>query len=631
MSQATNNSTKWTVPQSDISITTSGTSTGQKITLATAGTYVDKDIEISAPTATVAAATVTASSPTITPSVSSTANTDGSYNITGSGTSSINVGTAGYVSSSVGTKNSGTPKVSGTVAGSTLSATEVTPAASAQTVTIGAGYYPTSRTVTVKAASAGTAAGITASATDPGNTYTSKSVTLASGGYLKIDAGYVGNTKISLADLVPDDANIPAAESSPYILNGYSAYDKDGALITGGINNGTVTGADDDNELHRGDTLTVGAGYYGSALTYSVDVPDAQNVKVNSGQTITVSGSGTPTVDSSDTSKYNIAVSGSSTITGSVGTAGWATSVTGATVTASGNATVSKATITNGATLPTGTTATTVNRGAYLKVGTGYNPSDVYYLAQANSGNKELTAQTGTSVDGYATASVKSGSASVTATTIPLTISGPTLNNGKYEITASGSQTVNGKATAGWVSSVTGATVSASTTVGTTDNTLRLDVAELTHANTATQTNAATVELSGTRTGVNSATSGNYYVTITGSQKAAGSVTHAASVSTGYVPSDGLSSNATIATSASVTNSGTKIYLASTAITGSENVTISNTTDYTLSGVLTTAPTSGVYLTLTGNGSATSGSVYNGSATAANKYIKVFDGTYTVA
>lgn len=58
-------------------------------------------------------------------------------------------------------------------------------------------------------------------------------VTVASGGYLKINAGYFQNSYITLATLIPDQAT--AGLSASYILNGYKAYDRDGTLITGSI------------------------------------------------------------------------------------------------------------------------------------------------------------------------------------------------------------------------------------------------------------------------------------------------------------------------------------------------------------------------------------------------------------
>ena len=58
---------------------------------------------------------------------------------------------------------------------------------------------------------------------------------LVSGDYLYINKGYIGDTKIPLANLVPDEANVTAGidGNSHLIYNTVSVYDKDGALVAG--------------------------------------------------------------------------------------------------------------------------------------------------------------------------------------------------------------------------------------------------------------------------------------------------------------------------------------------------------------------------------------------------------------
>lgn len=56
---------------------------------------------------------------------------------------------------------------------------------------------------------------------------------LVSGGYLFINKGWTDDIKISTAKLVPDGASVDLADT--HILQGYSAYDNDGVLITGSI------------------------------------------------------------------------------------------------------------------------------------------------------------------------------------------------------------------------------------------------------------------------------------------------------------------------------------------------------------------------------------------------------------
>lgn len=67
-----------------------------------------------------------------------------------------------------------------------------------------------------------------------GVTYTEDTTTntvLPSGGYLYINAGWHNNTKISLGHLIPEIADNDAGVNE--ILNGYKAYDENGNVITG--------------------------------------------------------------------------------------------------------------------------------------------------------------------------------------------------------------------------------------------------------------------------------------------------------------------------------------------------------------------------------------------------------------
>lgn len=60
---------------------------------------------------------------------------------------------------------------------------------------------------------------------------------LVSGSGLYINAGYIGNTYISLAKLVPDSATKPSGASgyAGGLLSGYALYDETGALVSGSI------------------------------------------------------------------------------------------------------------------------------------------------------------------------------------------------------------------------------------------------------------------------------------------------------------------------------------------------------------------------------------------------------------
>lgn len=78
--------------------------------------------------------------------------------------------------------------------------------------------------------------GSLANAETSGQSYTdlsSSGPVLISGSYLYINKGYFANSKISLARLVPDAASSNLASTS--MLDGFSAYNNDGTLITGTI------------------------------------------------------------------------------------------------------------------------------------------------------------------------------------------------------------------------------------------------------------------------------------------------------------------------------------------------------------------------------------------------------------
>ena len=96
---------------------------------------------------------------------------------------------------------------------------ETTPSVSVN----GDSYYPIDAATL---ANAGTADKVYAEETGP---------VLVSGDYLYINKGYIGDTKIPLADLVPNDATVKAGVdgNSNLIYKTVSVYDKDGALVAG--------------------------------------------------------------------------------------------------------------------------------------------------------------------------------------------------------------------------------------------------------------------------------------------------------------------------------------------------------------------------------------------------------------
>lgn len=278
-----------------------GSATISAPTVTTAG-YIDstggaKETNTATVSATVAPAAIKSGSATIS-SITVGNKTSGSYPVTGSATvSAPTVTTAGYIDNTGGTKDtnsadvkatipaaSATVNYSGTATAPTVTAGEASADNSNQIVTAPSTTAPTSgyyvavkaiapattlsastKTVNTKgylgdaseisssasvAAKTGStyyapveAATVGVTSSDPGEDYAENTTAVVpSDGYLKIEEGYLPATKISLATLVPDDANITAnATGQATIRTGTTAYDKDGHLITGTMGNATVT------------------------------------------------------------------------------------------------------------------------------------------------------------------------------------------------------------------------------------------------------------------------------------------------------------------------------------------------------------------------------------------------------
>ena len=125
---------------------------------------------------------------------------------------------------------------------STVTATAAVTSAGYGTTTSGQ-YTTTSDTLTVGAEQSDVTyiplgAATLANEATSGESYVDLSSTgpvIPSNGYLHINAGYIPNTRISLARLVPDDATLTESTGADYILASESAYDSDGKLIVGTI------------------------------------------------------------------------------------------------------------------------------------------------------------------------------------------------------------------------------------------------------------------------------------------------------------------------------------------------------------------------------------------------------------
>ena len=141
---------------------------------------------------------------------------------------------------------------------------------------------------------------------------TTSAPALVSGSYLFINKGYVDNLKISLAKLVPDDSSAGADTTSASMLNGYTAYNNDGQIITGSIPDLTST---DVTVNASTNVITIPAGKYttGTAITKSMS-----NSTYYATATQTAAGAITPSVglDSAATNSYGFTTTKPSGTTG---------------------------------------------------------------------------------------------------------------------------------------------------------------------------------------------------------------------------------------------------------------------------------------------------------------------------
>lgn len=143
---------------------------------------------------------------------------------------------------------------------------------------------------------------------------------LVSGDYLYINKGYIGDTKISLADLVPNEATVKAGAdgNSHLIYKTVSVYDKDGALVAGTMGDAVLSDIAADGASANISTVSVAANEDGSAFkvtgtgaisgTASVSVATAGYAKSDLTKTGAIGGSANV-----DASLAKIAVSASAT------------------------------------------------------------------------------------------------------------------------------------------------------------------------------------------------------------------------------------------------------------------------------------------------------------------------------
>ena len=194
------------------------------------------------------------------------------------------------------------------------------------------------------------------------------------------------------------DTSDATLDSGAQMLDGVTAYDADGAKVTG-----TIASKASSDLTASGATVTAPAGYYAS--------PASKAVASGSAKTPATTITATPTISVSSGGLITASVSASQSVTPSV-TAGYVSAGTAGTVTVSGSET-EQLTTKAAATITPGTTAQTIAAGTYL---TG---------AQTIAGDSDLVAsniKSGVNIFGVA-GSLTSAVVSQDATTKVLSIS----------------------------------------------------------------------------------------------------------------------------------------------------------------------------------------------------------------
>ena len=245
---------------------------------------------------------------------------------------------------------------------------------------------------------------------------------LVSGDYLYINKGYIGDTKIPLADLVPNEANVTAGKdgNSHLIYKTVSVYDKDGHLVAGTMGDAVL-----------GDI---------SATDVSANVSTVSIAPNEDGSAFKVTGTG------------NISGNTSVAVTG----AGYATSSTTKNGTISGTANVEAALdkITVGAVAENANLTVTpvINKDSSSAAATGaitkVAPKGHYVAVSADAINASTTVAPSVTSDGYGTAdNFNASNATITAGSAASGLYYVPINEAAHTVSAEASSVTNASAT----------------------------------------------------------------------------------------------------------------------------------------------------------------------------------------
>lgn len=299
----------------------------------------------------------------------------------------------------------------------------------------------------IKASGSGEVGIATAGWVDPTNTtkvvtggdayYTIKSATLANtgneaateldtpvlteDGYLFINEGYIKDTKISLATLIPDDATLAGTDGkSPLMYKSVSAYDKDGKLIAGTMGDAVLGAITADDATATVSAVTVAANGDAFKVTGSGDISGSASVA------IATEGLAKTTQSKSGT------VSGTAKVEASLAKIGLAVETSGndgavTPVIAKDAATTAK----------TGAITTTQPTGIYVAVNTAENKEDVTVsakVATAGYGTADAFSKTDSTISVGAEASgtyyvpIEAGSHTITTNDSEVTAASATVS-----------------------------------------------------------------------------------------------------------------------------------------------------------------------------------------------------------
>ena len=240
---------------------------------------------------------------------------------------------------------------------------------------------------------------------------------LVSGDYLYINKGYIGDTKIPLADLVPNEANVTAGKdgNSNLIYKTVSVYDKDGALIAGTMGDAVLGDIAATDVSANVSTVTVAATEDKSAFK----VTGTGNISGNTSVAVTGAGYATSSTTKSGT------ISGTASVEASLSK-----------ITVGAVATNANLTVTPVITKDSSSAAAT---GAITKVA----PSGHYVAVSADAINASTTVAPSVTSDGYGTANnfnasnatITAGSAASGLYYVPITDASHTVSKEASSIT----------------------------------------------------------------------------------------------------------------------------------------------------------------------------------------------------